>query len=313
MFIPFFSINCDRRLSLVVLLLCAQLLLAIADSCAQIATTLDCTAKRNGPARGVVLLAHGLNQHPDTMAPMQMVLSHAGFSVCLLRLAGHRPTDECSYQTPQTVWQEQYEAAFKSLSVLYPDIPKHAVGYSLGAALTTWFVNSQPQLPFQRIVLLAPPFGLRTKTQLIRLFLPLRHIGAGLPSAAPEQYRFCSSTKLSAYFAAVRLVDSLERVDSRLDMLPTRIFIRENDDLNDLGKLQSWLSANNLNTWRLTAFPSSPAGHPLPAHVVIDEPSLGPSLWRQMTEEIVEFLAGDKDRPVQFQPKRRSAGVGEER
>ena len=275
-------------------------------------TSVECKETTSVAPNGVVLLTHGLNQDPDTMTELQQLVTEAGFHYCLLRLAGHREEDGCSYRSKRSTWQKQIHAAHQSIVTQYPELPRFAIGYSLGAALTVWYAQHQEQAPFERLVLLAPPFGLRTSIQLIRPLLPLRYLHLRLPSAAPRAYRFCSSTDLTAYHAAVRLVDAVADVDQRLSETPTLIFMREDDNLNDAEKLKRWMKKNELTTWNLVVLPPTPKRHPLPAHLIIDQASLGSDLWKQLSDQLVAFLSNHTAKPTPPHPRHRASDADEE-
>lgn len=244
------------------------------------------------PARGVVLVTHGLNNKPDVMNPLIKVLTAANFHC--LRVSLHRETDtevRSSTAVAQD-WAARIADAYADLSVRYRDRPIHCLAYSLGALVTMRFLQEDHTACFSRMVLLAPSLALRKGAALVRYLAPLSGLGLALPSLAPEETRARSATPLAEYEAMLKMLDAVQRLESaeNLRRIPTKIFLSPQDELVSYDGVASWVETNGLRTWSLEALDVQPLHHRAYKHLVVSRQSLGNASWRGLAKAIVRHF-----------------------
>jgi hypothetical protein len=73
--------------------------------------------------------------------------------------------------------------------------------------------------------------------------------------------------------------------------VPALIFLNPRDELVSPSGTTSWIESNGLqSTWRIVEVHPRSASSEMAEHLIIDEPSLGESEWRRVTDEMNSFL-----------------------
>ncbi len=108
-----------------------------------------------------VLLTHGLTASPTEMLSLGKFLHEKGFSVHGVCLAGHGS----NYRNlPNYSYLDWIKSCSDGLDLLRMKcdaiIP---IGISMGALLSTLLIHQKKKVNFQKLVLLAPAFGLKSK------------------------------------------------------------------------------------------------------------------------------------------------------
>jgi carboxylesterase len=108
----------------------------------------------NGAA---VLLLHGFNDTPQSMAYLAGRLQAAGYSVHVPRLPGHGcALPELARDARADAWRQAVRAAFDALQATHDRV--FVCGQSMGGALTVLLAASEPRV--RAVALLAPFIGL---------------------------------------------------------------------------------------------------------------------------------------------------------
>ncbi len=112
-----------------------------------------------------VLLVHGFTASPTETLPLGEFLHEKGYTVHGIRLAGHGTNYK---ELSQFTWHDWY----KSVETGFSNLKDHCqtvipIGISLGAILCLYFVHQHPEAKIPNLILLAPPFAL--KSRLVRL------------------------------------------------------------------------------------------------------------------------------------------------
>jgi len=127
---------------------------------------------RAEPARGGVLLLHGMSDSPYSLRALGEALNERGYLVLGLRLPGHGTAPS---GLTRTRWQDMAAAVrlgAAHLAALLGDRPLHLVGYSTGAALAvdyTLDAESDDELAAPAsLVLISPALGVSRAAGLAR-------------------------------------------------------------------------------------------------------------------------------------------------
>jgi esterase/lipase len=247
---------------------------------------------------GTALLAHGLNQRPSSWRELIDELTAWGLDVFRLGLTGHRGLSFADmHQVSAEIWLEEFEAAQVRAAERHPDHPLYFIGYSLGALLAAVAQVRQNRAQFDRQVLLAPALAVRPYTSLV---LPMTWLFSSLPSRSPRAYRANrEGTTASAYRALFRLQAMLSKASCEHVLnIPTRVIMRERDELVSYAGISRFIARNDLDKWRLLTIP--PRSNNLLdnsfRHLIIDSRALGAPAWDRMVATIHDFLLDGDER-----------------
>ncbi len=255
-------------------------------------------AAKGKNCRGTVLLAHGLNQRPESWQELIDKLTEWGLDVFRLGLTGHRGLPFADmHQASAEIWLEEFEAAQAMAAERHPDLPLNLIGYSLGGLLAVTTQIRQNRALFDRQVLLAPALVVRTYTLLV---LPMTWLFSSLPSRSPRAYLANrQGTTASAYRALFRLKAELDKANgSPLLNIPTRVIMRDKDELVSYRGIARFIASHDLDHWRLLTIPPR-SGDLLDTsfhHLIVDSRTLGHFAWKQMMATIRDFLFDGEDR-----------------
>jgi len=245
------------------------------------------------------LLIHGLNQRPSTWQELIDELTEWGLDVLRVSLTGHRGLPFADmHQASADIWFEEFETARTIAANRHPDAPLYCLGFSLGGLLAVAAQIRQNRTMFDRQVLLAPALALRPYTLFVR---PMTWLYSSLPSRAPRAYRANrQGTTASAYRALFQIKSELSKAGG-LPILntPTRVMMRNDDELVSYRGINRFITSHNLDRWRLLTIPPL-SGKMLDTsfrHLIVDRKSMGDSVWRQMMVTIRDFLFDTGDNP----------------
>jgi carboxylesterase len=110
-----------------------------------------------------VLLLHGFNDTPQSMAYLAGFLNGHGYSVHVPRLPGHGVSlPEMAARSRAALWRATVLAHFDALSATHGSVS--VVGQSMGGALAVWLAAERPTIT--ALVLLAPYLGMPPDLQV---------------------------------------------------------------------------------------------------------------------------------------------------
>ena len=153
-------------------------------------TTLHWVPAQSATPRGVALVIHGLNVRPNAMQPLANCLAAAGVECLLLSLHGHgdnvapppgqsAATDsaarlESFRRVSYALWRDETAAAYAIARAHSRrlDAPLLLAGFSLGALMGCNLALTEPDVRFDRLILLAPALALRPHSRLPRRARP---------------------------------------------------------------------------------------------------------------------------------------------
>lgn len=238
---------------------------------------------------GAVLIAHGLNLRPSKMNALASFFFDRGYDVYRLTLSGHDGDMESFKKVSAEIWMSEVVEAEKTIRARGADKPVLLLGYSLGA-LASLAVYDQGLVAFDKMILLAPPIQVTKTAALVRNLFGFP--GMMLPSKNHPDYRVFSKTPVAAYKALFDLTGWIKTGPSpALRDSKAIVFFSPHDELVDLDKSRTIIEKNH-SSWTVNSLDKDGATlKPVSHHLMIDEPSLGPSSFRHLLESISEFIA----------------------
>ena len=237
------------------------------------------------PARGVAILAHGLNQRPSSLDPLANTLRDLGYHTARLTLTGHDREDSSVFQPSK--WSEDLISSYRQMKQRFKDLPVVVVGYSLGGLVATYSLDRNPEFRPDKMVLIAPALSLRLLPQLgylLNIFPPL---SIGIPNLAPPHYRRFAYTPLFWYRNTLDLYSDTRTLNDSeaLKRVPTTIIANPRDELISFCGLGEWIDDAGLSgSWRLEKVEPDKVDSSIPQHVIIDQSSLGAKGWERLVE-----------------------------
>lgn len=241
--------------------------------------------------KGVFIVIHGLNQEPSTMDPVAAYLTTLNFHVYRITLRGHR---EVSAQPFEAVsWETDVVQAYRAMRARYPALPIHLLGYSLGGMLATRVTDNYPEVQPQSMVLIAPALSLRLLVQTSFALNLLPPLTSAVPNIAPRYYRRFARTPLFWYQNTLSLYSLTRTISphSKLRVTPTLVFANPVDELVSYSGLTSWIQDNGLaSSWHTIPLRPHPRDPFTPAHLMIDERSLGETHWEELQSSMANFV-----------------------
>ena len=202
--------------------------------------------------QGIALVIHGLNLDPDRMGPIIENLTAAGIDVLNLSLRGHGANYdhrddmdtagarlESFKSVSDTLWLNEAYLAYLHVQnrARQRRVPVFLAAFSLGGLIGLDLVVSNPDVHFDRIVLLAPAISLRPAIYLERILSPFPRLV--IPSLADDAYLANKSgTPVAAYNALFEVFDHFEENAGTKLNIPTLLFIDEEDEFIPLHGLK---------------------------------------------------------------------------
>lgn len=245
-------------------------------------------------AVSVSLLVHGLNLAPGKMDSIGKVLSDDGSDVLRISLKGHRGNEEEFKNVTRLDWIQDifngYCEARQKADLL--GLPLNYVGYSLGGVLNIDLMNNFPEanVKYDHIIYFAPAAVVNVKSYMVKV---LNVFGSKyvVPSLSEEDYRAnCNGTPVIAYNSLFDSIKSVEKSGIKKGSdTPTLIIIDPKDEMVNPEGLRSMIDVNNLTNWSIYQFSNSSEKTKVKYkfhHLIIDEESVGPLNWQEITKLI---------------------------
>lgn len=247
---------------------------------------------------------HGLNLYSPRMDALGEWFLSQHFEVLRVSLSGHGPTVAPSLDTGQ-LEKDRREAFGSTSAPTWLDeldqvsaaareradqlgVPLVYVGFSLGGLVGTVFqLRSAPTHRFDRLVLLAPAIVMTSWANLLRPLKPFPKLG--IPAFTPGQYKANRTTPIQAYHAMFALYDELHRSDLKEWSTPTLVLSDVHDEMVPFQRLTEFLAEHQLD-WTLYPLHQKLGGKRRHYHLMIDPESVGETIWRRMTAQILSFL-----------------------
>lgn len=245
-----------------------------------------------GKEIGTAVVCHGLNNRPEVMDEIIKELNANNFGAVRVTLTGHGESPKEKHKASATKWLQEISDATEKAKELSKTKKIFAVGFSLGAALEALSVDRG--LEYKRMVFFAPSIRLNFTSQLARIIRPLSYFNIALLSLMPEEYRRFKHPSARSYDALFDVVDEISNPQNanRLNDIPTKIFMSEDDELISFSRTERWINQNQLTNWSIQKVDPKPTLESSLNHLVIDEKTLGQEEWQRVMRETVAFLKG---------------------
>ena len=227
----------------------------------------------------VYIVLHGLNNHPKVMNELVHEINAMGSDCLRLTLTGHNGNDDA--EASRQAWLSDISKAVEYANKTYPDAEIHFLGFSAGGAAIINYLDRNPQMPAKQALLIAPALSLRAYAHLVRIFLPLGHIGIPAFSVAPADYRrytFPSFKLYQALFETQAAVEFLTNQD-RFKKIRLNILLADGDELISGEGIREWVINNGLADSaevRTITFGDSVPDY---KHQIIDKATVGEKNW----------------------------------
>ena len=259
--------------------------------------------------QGVALVIHGLNLQPDRMGPVIENLNRSGIDVLGLSLRGHGKNFdhrddmdaaaarlESFKNVSYTLWLNEAYLAYRQVQkrARQHHTPVFLTAFSIGGLIGLDLLISNPDVHFDKMVLLAPALALHPTVYLERILSPFPHLV--IPSLADDAYLANKKgTPVAAYNALFEALDYFEEnAGSKLNV-PTLIFIDKQDEFIPLRGLKALAEEHQLDQWQFyivqkEAEMAAGTFH----HHILDASSTGEGVWQAMMAAVTGHLLGDK-------------------
>ena len=259
--------------------------------------------------RGVALVIHGLNLPPERMGPVIENLNSSGIDVLGLSLRGHGANFdhrddldaaaarlESFKNVSYTLWLNEAYLAYLQVQkrAQQQNTPVFLTAFSIGGLIGLDLLISNPDVHFDKMVLLAPAISLHATVYLERILSPFPHLV--IPSLADDAYLANKKgTPVAAYNALFEALNYFEEnAGSKLNV-PTLIFIDKQDEFIPLRGLNDLVEAHKLDQWQFYIVKKEEEmGAGTFYHHILDASSTGEGVWRDMMAATTKHLLGDK-------------------
>ena len=252
------------------------------------------------PAKGVVVVAHGLNTKPSIMGNEQArgtlvrMFLDEGYDVYRVTLPGHEGSVEQMRHIRADDWLDSARAQYlEAANFAYKkNVPLYLAAFSLGALVYENLIHSDDSVQFAAIVLFAPAIGIkgiaRAGVCFADIFLADRAI---IGSRAPKEYRAQRGVSISAYKALFELEDRLFAEKLLNCDIPTLVFIDTGDELISISKLKKFVADNDFSNWIIETVSNRGARvKPKYHHLIIDTQCVSEQTWEFIHGKIIDFL-----------------------
>ncbi|MDJ0984593.1 MAG: alpha/beta fold hydrolase [Desulfobacterales bacterium] len=265
--------------------------------------------QRDTELKGVALIIHGLNCRPDKMKAIIDVLNTSGIDCLNLSLRGHginfapidnKSPDEArmvafksvSYPLWKTEAYNAYQMA-KKRSILYGE-PMFLIGFSMGGLLGIDMMASNPNVKFDKMVLLAPAIAMLQRNYLIQVFSPFPSLV--IPSVGHKSYLANDGTPMAAYNALFDMHAHFEdHLDPQKINIPSIVFIDAEDELVSYASMQEMVQKHDLDQWTVHPVTKDKTATEVDMHhLIIDAVSVGSHMWQEMVDAIIVHLSSEQ-------------------
>jgi esterase/lipase len=301
LFYPGNSVVCGT-----VLLLCAAALVYAGDEDPQFFRT------GREKARGVVVVAHGLNVKPSKMGTpdadgtLVRLLLDTGYHVMRTTLSGHAGPIETMKTVSASRWladaYSQYRraetAAYAETPTGAKRLPLYLVAFSLGALVYECLMNGETETPviFDAVVLLSPAVAVKNAARSLLLLDPFLKDGSIIASRSPAEYRAQKGASAAAYHALFSLEDQLCEKRFARSNVNTLVFIDPRDEMISARKLRKRIAEYRLSAWEVAELTNSGGNvRPKYHHLIIDSNCVDSETWKFITETLLQRLDAQKE------------------
>ncbi len=241
------------------------------------------------PAKGVVVVVHGINLKPTNMHPIAQMLQREGYSVLNVALSGHRPGTSLESVT-SNIWLKEIHAALLLAKTIAAreNIPFYFFGYSLGAVSGLDVMLHDPSVRPDRLVLLAPAISLAKKTWFMRSLAIFPSLP--LPTLIPAKYRANHMSSYRLYKALFNIYDEFKKQDLRPLNIPTLVITEPQDEVICSSCIPELAQKYGLTQWEylsLTNLGAKEAGY---HHIIIDTETLSFEQWTLFYTSVLNHL-----------------------
>ncbi|MDR0551076.1 MAG: alpha/beta hydrolase [Spirochaetaceae bacterium] len=262
------------------------------------------------PAKGVVLLAHGLNVRPakmgdaETDGTLAKLFLDAGYHVYRVELQGHNGALAGMQNVKADDWLADALLQYRSAAHIAEDaeLPLYLAAFSLGALVYENLMLTRDDVTFAAAVLFAPAIAIKPAARALLFTDIFLADTAIIDSRAPPEYRAQKGASLGAYKALFELEDSFHTVlntrrgakNAGIERhVPTLIFIDPEDEFISFPALKKQIAG--LTDWNISAISNAGAAiKPARHHLIIDSGCVSPLTWQLMSEAALRFLKRQK-------------------
>lgn len=251
--------------------------------------------------KGVVGLAHGLNNPPSIMGEIAAELVKEGFETTLLELSGHRDDSPLSEmrRVSAVKWISEFQNFMLQVQSRAKECsaPAHFVGYSMGALLHAHYLSTRENFRSDgNNVYLAPALKTHNFTRLVT-WLPLWNTVV-LPSFNHPTAIAQEGSSMAAFRALFEIQNAFnDNASTALKQHRTLILIDPKDELVSYSKTEALLEKLTLQpAWQQQAFtPSEKAKEDFKHHLFLTRQSAGGEAFTKLIHTIVRFLSTSKN------------------
>ncbi|HHJ12892.1 MAG TPA: hypothetical protein ENJ79_00735 [Gammaproteobacteria bacterium] len=204
-----------------------------------------------GPARGSLVMLHGLTDSPFVLRDLAAFFCRQGLRVLGVQLPGHgtRPGDLLALR-----WQDWASAHARLIDAMAAGgEPLYLMGFSLGASLSLYQALLRPR--FRGLFLFAPALGL---SPLVRASCPLARLGRLWPRAAwfdvqpdHDPWKYESLTQ-RAICEVHRLLQARRRLEALRELdVPLFVVASARDATLDAAAVPAWFARQRARPRRM--------------------------------------------------------------
>jgi alpha-beta hydrolase superfamily lysophospholipase len=264
-------------------------------------------SKNSNEPKGVALVIHGLNLRPDKMDSIISRLTETGIDALNLSLRGHgenyfhddesdsaearlQSFKEVSYQ----LWIEEtcYAYSVAKRRSDQQNVPLFLVGFSLGGLMGADLLATAPEVQYDKMVLFAPALKMHLRNYIIRVLSPFP--GLSIPSLMLGSYQSNQKTPMAGYNALFESLNHFEKNAGPKLNIPTLVFIDKQDELVSYSGLKKMVENENLDQWQFYIVQKeNTKGSTKIYHLIIDAPSTGENVWKDMMDAMAAHLSAD--------------------
>lgn len=252
---------------------------------------------------GVALVVHGLNIKPERMEPMIILLTDAGIDVLNLSLRGHgqnydhetgiranRARLEAFKTVSYDLWFDEVRRAYDRLRKRgrREKVPIFFIGYSLGGLLGADLLAADPDVIFDKMVLLAPALDLHPIHNLMKVLSLFPRLV--VLSRVSKYYRSNNGTPMAAYNALFAGMGHFNKAAGPRLNIPALVFFDPQDELVSYYGVKRLIERKGLDQWKFHLINKEPGIKSRLRHLIIDEPSVGQEMWNEMRNVITIHL-----------------------
>lgn len=236
---------------------------------------------RQLPALGTYIVVHGLNNTPEVMNDLSGVITDLGYNAIRVTLSGHNGDDDSNVSADQ--WRNDIKGAIEYKEETAPGSDLFFLGFSLGAAAITSYLDNNTSIKVKKIVFLAPGIAINRYLHIVRILTPLRYLGIPAISIAPRDYREYLFPSFKLYSSFFNLYDSVRELKNpdRFFNINMKLMVVDGDELISEEGVKKWIKENKLTDTvkisklfydknRLTRYNN---------HQIIDQRSIGEKNW----------------------------------